>query len=254
MEKGQNFIQKRNFTNIWQILVFALFVLLPIGSSAVTSDVQQDNNEDYVLIHDGNDYLLILPATTSSSEITNPKLGFSKKYIQKFVGVLEKYSGKAKEWATTAKREGVTDYKKKLTYKRSDVCPKRAYYTVDGQSWYCTYNTGFASTNWTQLEANFYVDKSGQCFFEMSCGIGERKLDVSNKVVVATATANTGVFGTRQVVGQSVVKEIKSIDCGSYYIRIPINQIDSYIQKLKQELPKFDQKKQSDKATDKLFK
>ena len=54
MEKGQNFIQKRNFTNIWQILVFALFVLLPIGSSAVTSDVQQDNNEDYVLIHDGH--------------------------------------------------------------------------------------------------------------------------------------------------------------------------------------------------------
>lgn len=204
-----------------------------------------------------NQTVAVFDVTTDNKSITNTRLGMKKNAVEKLADMFAKYGKKAKEWASTAQREGVKDYEKELygimSVPFADV--ERLSFMADGES----YSKKYSNTILSQVTLNigspkFIVDAEGKCFMCVSANVGSLKA-ATGKTIETTTTVNSGgLLNPQTTVGHSTAHEMNSYDLGWLHLYISVSDIDTFVSHLKQLTREFDNKKADKKAMDKLFK
>lgn len=202
--------------------------------------------------------LAVFEVATDNTDITNVTIGLKKKPLDKLVGFMEKYGKKAKEWARTAKREGVKDYEKNL-YGTTAMSPfvdaERVGFVVGGESYTKDYSNTFMSQDTQTLGYPvFVVNGEGDCFMYLASGVNTLKVSTGRSVQTTTTVNSSTLLNPQTAVGHSTSQEMISYDLGWVKLWISVADVDAFIQHLKQLSSDFDNKKANKKATDKLFK
>jgi hypothetical protein len=204
-----------------------------------------------------NQTLAVFDVSTNNKAISNVRLGMKKKAVEKLADMIAKYGKKAKDWASTAQREGVKDYEKELygvmSVPIADV--ERVSFIADGESYSKKYsNTMMSQITLTIGYPKFMVNVEGSCFMYVAANVGSLKA-ATGKTIETTTTVNSGgLLNPQTTVGHSTAREMSSYDVGWVHLYIPVSDIDAFVAHLKQLSHEFDNKKADKKAIDKLFK
>lgn len=235
-----------------------LFVVMSLLLTSIVGNLScqiqaTETDGDYVLfIYDFVDasyqHYLRFSMRSTSKDISNPQLCFSKTHFKKLIKLLEKNAPTLKKWEKTATDEGVKNYEKKFDLIGIPV--DRAYYTFENKVWFSEYQPNGLGIYSERLYARFYVRDDGMSVLMLTSPQGKKRISDGGTTIESTTTANTGAFGTKQVVGQAVTKTYKMADCGDFFLVIPLKDIDSFINQLKDAMNGFEKQKE----VDNLFK
>ena len=204
-----------------------------------------------------NQTLAIFDVSTDNKAISNVRLGMKKKGVEKLAEMISKYGKKAKDWASTAQREGVKDYEKELYGVMAIPIADVEYvsFIADGES----YGKKYSNTMMSQITLSigypkFMVDVEGSCFMYVTANVGSLKATTGKTIETTTTVNSGGLLNPHTTVGHSTAREMSSYDLGCVHLFIPVCDIDTFVAHLNQLTHEFDNKKAAKKTTDKLFK
>ena len=189
-------------------------------------------------------HLIRMKMETTSNQISNPQVCLTKTNLKDLIQILNKQQPKIKKLTNTAISEGVRNYEKGFGIIRI----YRSYFNIDTDMHYIDHSSALGISDLACCPC-FVVDSDGKCYVKISSTIGDSKIKDggSSESIV---TANTGAFGTQKVVGHSVVNQFKTVECGEFYLMIPVEELESFINQLKEAMNGFDKQK----AVENLFK
>lgn len=232
------------------IPILALFIVSNLTCQAQTTETEKDKvlfRCDFVDAGYGN-YYLRFPMMTTSKSITSARMCLSKAHFKKLVKLLEKNAPTLKKWEKTATDEGVKSYEKRFDIEGIPI--DRIYYSYENNVWYNNSQVNGFGVYLDRLYASFFVGSDGVSAVMLKSEQGKKRISDEGTTTESTTTANTGAFGSKQVVGQSVTKTYKIVDCGDFMSVILIKDLDEFINQLKKVMNGFDKKE----SVDNLFK
>lgn len=238
-----------------KILKFIKFMILGVAllMSASTAEAQNFTAQNGQVADVEGETMAIFDMFTKNKDVTDVKIGMRKKYLKDFTGILTKCSPKAKEWAATAQREGVTDFTKEITHKYTFM--GYLYFKADGMAYGKKYSNGaFVSPQTMLCSPHFFVDKDGNTFVRMFCRINEIKVSDGKSVETTTTVKSGSILAPHSSVAQATSREFTTYNLDTIDIYIPTDELDDFVEHLEDLAKQMEDVKAEKKSKDNLFK
>lgn len=200
-------------------------------------------------VHPNNSYeLAIFDADPGDVKIKKAQLILEKKEVKKLAKLLERHKNKAQKWEKIAIKEKVKDYTKSFD-DYSNIKVFTFLYEFKDKIF------GNESHKEVALKYPFFeVNKDGKCYIWIPCDAGSQEVAIDNNIQSTTSVSTSGILVPQTTESHAITREKEIHHIGLMKIRICVSDLEEFISHLNELVDELDNKKNSNKATDKLFK